>query len=164
VCDAQSGHEKTLTGLLAALAGANLIYGLGMLESGVTMDFAQLVLDDEIAGLIKHTVAGFAVNDETIMVEDIDQVGSSGDFLALESTLRNMRAFSQPRLLDRRIRLEWEADGATTVSERAAARAREILETHVPEPLADGVGERLDAIIADAAAELGLPPGRTTVP
>ena len=43
--DAQSGHEKTLTGLLPALAGANLIYGLGMLESGVTLDYGQLVMD-----------------------------------------------------------------------------------------------------------------------
>ena len=37
--DAQSGHEKTLTAVLPALAGANVIYGLGMLESGVTLDF-----------------------------------------------------------------------------------------------------------------------------
>ena len=69
--DAQSGHEKTLTGLLPALAGANLIYGLGMLESGVTMDYGQLVLDNEIARLIKYTVAGIPVNDETLAVEDI---------------------------------------------------------------------------------------------
>ena len=52
--DAQSGHEKTLTGLLPALAGANLIYGLGMIESGMTFDFGQLVMDDEFAGMIKH--------------------------------------------------------------------------------------------------------------
>ena len=43
---AQSGHEKTLTALLPALAGANLIYCLGMLESGVTFDYGQLVMDD----------------------------------------------------------------------------------------------------------------------
>ncbi|MBW2635160.1 MAG: hypothetical protein JRE14_13745, partial [Deltaproteobacteria bacterium] len=43
------GHEKTLTGLIPALAGANMIYGLGMLESGITFDFAQLVLDCEFA-------------------------------------------------------------------------------------------------------------------
>ena len=41
--DAQSGHEKTITGILPALAGANVIYGLGMLEMGITFDLAQLV-------------------------------------------------------------------------------------------------------------------------
>jgi trimethylamine--corrinoid protein Co-methyltransferase len=141
---------------MAALAGANLIYGLGMLESGVTMDYAQLVLDDEIATMIKYTVAGFRVNDETLMVDDIHAVGSDGDFLALDSTFRNMRAFSQPALLDRRVRLEWEADGATTARDRALAKARKILETHQPLPLPDGVPEQLDAIIAETAAALGV--------
>jgi trimethylamine--corrinoid protein Co-methyltransferase len=74
VTDAQSGHEKTLTGLLPALAGANLIYGLGMLESGVTMDYGQLVLDNEIARLIKYSVGGIPVNDETVGVEVLSHV------------------------------------------------------------------------------------------
>ena len=34
---------------MAALAGANQIYGAGMIESGVTFDFGQLVMDDEFA-------------------------------------------------------------------------------------------------------------------
>ncbi len=41
--DAQAGHEKTLTALMVALAGASIIYGAGMIESGVTFDCAQLV-------------------------------------------------------------------------------------------------------------------------
>ncbi|MCP4451947.1 MAG: Trimethylamine methyltransferase MttB, partial [Planctomycetes bacterium] len=62
--DVQTGHEKTLTGLIPALAGANMIYGPGMLESGITFDFGQLVLDCEFARMIKHTVMGMPVTDE----------------------------------------------------------------------------------------------------
>ncbi|MEJ2168511.1 MAG: hypothetical protein P8X90_23620 [Desulfobacterales bacterium] len=40
-----------------------------MLESGITFDFAQLVLDNEFIGMIKHTIRGFAVDDETPAVE-----------------------------------------------------------------------------------------------
>jgi len=40
--DGQTAHEKTLTALLPALAGANLIYGLGMIEMGMTLSYAQL--------------------------------------------------------------------------------------------------------------------------
>ena len=58
--DAQSGHEKTITGILPALAGANVIYGSGMLEMGITFDLAQLVLDNEIAGMISAAVARLA--------------------------------------------------------------------------------------------------------
>ena len=64
---------------MAALAGANLIYGAGMIESGVTFDCGQLVMDNEIARMIKHVVNGIPVDDETLAVEDIAGVGPFGD-------------------------------------------------------------------------------------
>ena len=60
---------------MAALAGANLIYGPGMLESGLTFDFGQLVLDCEFARMIKHTVQAFEVDAETLATEVIGSVG-----------------------------------------------------------------------------------------
>jgi len=156
VGDAQSGHEKTLTGLLAALAGANLIYGLGMLESGITMDYGQLVLDNEIARLIKFTVGGISVNDETLAVEDIAQVGSFGDFLSLDSTYKHMRGQSMPKLMDRRVREDWVSAGSTDAYTRATAEARRILETHHPEPLPEPVLEQMRAIVREAEVKLGV--------
>jgi len=156
VTDAQSGHEKTLTGLLPALAGANLIYGLGMLESGVTFDFGQLVMDNEIARMIKHCVGGIPVNDQTLAVEDIASVGSFGDFLSLDATYEHMREQSQAQLIDRRVREQWEEAGSTTLYERACEKARQIMETHVPDPLPEGVPEALRAIVLQAEEELGI--------
>ena len=43
-----------------------MVYGLGMLEMGVTLDFGQLVMDNEFAGMIKHVLNGIPVNDETL--------------------------------------------------------------------------------------------------
>ena len=157
--DAQSGHEKTLTGLLPALAGANLIYGLGMLESGVTMDYGQLVLDNEMARLIKYSVAGIPVNDETLAVEDIAQVGSFGDFLSLDSTYKHMREQSQPKLMDRRVRDDWVSAGATDAYARALSEARRILQTHQPQPLPQAVLNQLRDIIREAEIELGVRAG-----
>ena len=153
--DAQSGHEKTLTGLLTALAGANLIYGAGMLDTAMTFDYGQLVLDAEIAGLIKYTVAGVPVDDVTLSLDVINDVGPFHDFLSHEDTLRHMRIQSQPMLIDRRVREEWSADGSTDIAERATSRAREILETHVPTPMPEGAAEEMQAIIRDAEGELG---------
>ena len=154
--DAQSGHEKTLTGLLTALAGANLIYGAGMLESGMTIDYGQLVMDAEFARLIKFVVAGVAVNDETLSLDVINDIGPFKDFLSHDDTYRNMRTQSQTVLIDRRVREEWSADGSTTLGERATARAREILETHVPTPLPEGAAAEIRAIVADAERVLGV--------
>lgn len=154
--DAQSGHEKTLTGLLPALAGANLIYGLGMLESGVTLDFAQLVMDAEFARLIKFVVGGITVNDETLAVEDIARVGSFGDFLSLDATYKHMREQSAPKLIDRRVREEWQGLGGSTIYERAVVEARRILETHHPEALPDDVQNEMTEIVQQAETELGV--------
>ena len=156
MADAQSGHEKTLTSLLPALAGANLIYGLGMLESGVTIDYAQLVMDAEFARMVKFCVPGIPVSDETLSVDVIADVGPFSDFLSHDDTYKGMRGQSQSKFIDRRVREEWAADGATNLYDRALLEARRILETHVPEPLADEVAAKLKSIISEAEDELGV--------
>ena len=142
--------------MLPALAGANLIYGLGMLESGVTFDYGQLVMDDEVAAMVKHVVAGIPVDDETLAVDDIARVGSLGDFLSLDATLRHMREQSRPRLIDRRVREDWAGAGATDLRDRARVRALEILASHHPDPLTDDVTAEIRAIVAGAERELGV--------
>lgn len=137
------------------MAGANLIYGAGMIESGMTFDYGQLVLDAEIARLVKQFVRGIRVDDETLAVDDIHAVGSYGDFLALDATMRHMRELSQPELIDRRVREDWVERGAGDAYQRALAKARRILDSHRPLPLPDGVPDELRSIISAAERELG---------
>jgi trimethylamine--corrinoid protein Co-methyltransferase len=139
-----------------ALAGASIIYGAGMIESGVTFDCAQLVMDNEFAAMIKFVVNGIGVNDELLMVDEIHKVGAFGDFLSLDSTYKHMREQSQPRLLDRRVREEWQSDGATDLYARSQAKAREIIETHVPEPLDADIVKEMRAFVARADQERGV--------
>ena len=94
---------------MAALAGANLIYGLGMIESGMNFDFGQLIMDDEFVRMIKHTVGGIPVNDETLSVDITKGVGPFSDFLSHENTYKYMRSQSQPKLINRVVRQRWEA-------------------------------------------------------
>ena len=49
--DSQAAHEKTLTSIFPALAGANSIYGSGMLELGQTFSMEQLVIDNDIIAM-----------------------------------------------------------------------------------------------------------------
>jgi trimethylamine--corrinoid protein Co-methyltransferase len=156
MCDAQIGHEKTMTGMMAALAGANLIYGLGMIESGMTFDYGQLVMDNEIAKMIKFCVNGIPVNDETLSVEVTKEVGPFKDFLTHKNTFDNMRIQSQPKLMDRKVRAAWEAAGSKSLHERAMDEARRIMETHTPDPLPDGVAEKLRAIVEETEKEMGI--------
>lgn len=152
--DAQSGHEKTITGLLPALAGANVVYGCGMLEMGITFDLAQLVLDNEIASMILHTLQGVPVSDTTLAVDIIKEMGIGKDYLAHESTYEYMRTQSQALLIDRQMRPNWNADGGKDMYERSHAKMLEILKTHTPVPLPESVRLELRSIVADAEKEL----------
>ena len=154
--DAQSGHEKTITGLLPALAGANVIYGLGMLEMGITFDLAQLVMDHEIADMILHSLQGIPVNDETLSVDIIKEMGIGKDYLAHESTFRYMRSQSQAKLIDRRMREDWEAAGSPDIYTRAHDQVIEILETYEPPPLPDDVLTTIRSIVEEAEKEMGV--------
>ena len=138
------------------MAGANLIYGAGMIESGVTFDCAQFVMDNEIARMIKLVVGGIRVDDESLAVDDIHAVGPFGDFLSLDSTYRHMRDLSQPELLDRRTREDWEERGSRDLYAEARDKARQILRDHKPEPLPDDVAARIRAIVEETDRAAGV--------
>jgi len=156
VVDAQSGHEKTITGILPALAGANVIYGLGMLEMGITFDLTQLVIDNEIAEMIKYTLKGIPVNDETLAVDIIKEMGIGKDYLSHESTYQHMAFKSRAELMDRRMRVDWEADGSKDLYQRAHDKMIDILETYEPPPLSDSVRQDIREIVDEAEKEQGV--------
>jgi trimethylamine--corrinoid protein Co-methyltransferase len=136
-----------------------MIYGLGMLESGITFDFGQLVLDCEFARMIKHTVQGFRVNDDTLALDVIKEIGPGGHYLMHEHTLKGMKSQSRYELIDRQMREIWEKAGATTAYERAIAKAKWILENHKPDPLPDEVLGKIRAIIEETEKEMGIEKG-----
>jgi len=44
----------------------------------MTLNWAQLVMDNEFAGMIKHVVKGIPVIDETLAVDVIHEIGPFG--------------------------------------------------------------------------------------
>lgn len=142
---------------MTALAGSNLIYGLGMLELGVTFDYAQLIMDNEMARMINKAVGGIPVNDDTLAVDIIKQVGAAGEFITQEHTFKHFRTEqSQSKLIDRTMRGRWLDGGGKDFTERAYEMAISILESHKPDPLAEGVASELRQIVEDAEEEYGI--------
>jgi trimethylamine--corrinoid protein Co-methyltransferase len=149
--DAQAGHEKTLTALLPALAGANLIYGMGMLEMGQVLSFSQMVMDNEFAAMLKRSIRGIGFDDELMAVDLINQVGIGGNFLGHQHTLDHIVGEQvQADLIDRRMRGGWEKRGAKDLHQSSVERAKKILETHQPKRLESGLAEELVKIAKSA--------------
>jgi trimethylamine--corrinoid protein Co-methyltransferase len=137
--------------LLSALAGANLIYGAGMLEAGMTFSFGQLVIDDEIAAMVKRIVQGVSVEDELMGVDLIKKVGIGNNFLSQKHTLRHLEAEQvRATIIDRRMRGAWEKKGSRSLIQTATQKAAELLKNHEPMPLPEDVIKELKRIVKSA--------------
>jgi len=139
---------------MPALAGANLIYGMGMLESGVTWCHEQLVIDNDIVTMIKCAIQGIDVTDDTMAVDLVKRAHEIKDFLHQKHTIQFMRKQSKPKLIDRATRGAWEAKGGKDLTQVAREEARRIITTHQPEPLSDDVKKTLREIVETARKEL----------
>lgn len=145
-----------LTALLPSLAGANLVYGTGMLDSGMVLDYGKLVLDDEINLTVKRLVQGVDVSDETLAVDLINEIGHTGNHLTHDTTYSHFTDLVQPRIMDRRSHEAWSAGGRTDAHQRALAVAREILATHTPAPIGEQAQKEIDEIIRETEKERGI--------
>jgi trimethylamine--corrinoid protein Co-methyltransferase len=146
--DIQAGYEKGITGLAAALAGSNYIHhSAGFLESLLTVAYEQYVIDDDINGAIMRAVRGIEVTEETLSVELIDQVcRGEGHYLGTQQSLALMNTeYYYPHTGDRRRREDWEEAGGLDMRERARQKARQLLQTHRPDP----IPPEIDAAIRD---------------
>jgi len=153
--DAQQAYDFSLTAMPAALAGANVIYGIGAIESILTFDYAAMITDAEQAERILRVVGGIEINDESMVLDVIHEVGPGGEFLSHEHTYRHMKQMSQAKLFDRRTRESWlEAAGGKDLSQRAYEEAKRIMTTHKPMALPDGAGEAIKDLIKEYEAEL----------
>lgn len=139
------------------MAGANIIYGLGMLEMGMTFSLEQLMIDNDIANMIHYALNGIAISDETLSVDVTKEVGYKKDFLTHRNTFSNRKIQSDPKLIDRQMRNRWEEAGATRIETRAHELAVKVLETHRPAPLSDEARAAVRKLVNDTESERGLP-------
>jgi trimethylamine--corrinoid protein Co-methyltransferase len=148
--DEQAAAEAALSILLESLAGAQMAHDVGYLDSGMTNSIEQIVICDEIISYTKAFMKEVEVNEETLALDVINQVGPDGDFLGNKHTLKNFRQDWYPSLFERRTYDGWKKDGGKTMRQRAREKALEILAQHKPEPLPDAVVKSLDQIVEQA--------------
>jgi len=154
--DAQVGYESAVSALTAALAGANVIFGLGGLDQLLTFDYAKLIMDVEMSRMITRVVRGIDVTEDALALDVIRQVGPGREYMTHDHTYHHMRELSRSRLFDRSTRDVWEAAGEKDVLTRAYEKARTILGDHRPAPLPEGAEEAMQSVLESYEGELGL--------
>ena len=112
------------------------------------------MIDNEWASAIDHIFRlGFEVNEETLALNVIKDVGIGGNYLAEEHTVRHMRETYWPGVIFNQKSWDaWMEDGGKDVYAAAHKKVQQILAKHYPpEPLISRqVIEELDALIEEA--------------
>ena len=152
--DEQAAAEALLSVMMAKLSGANLIHDVGYVESGLTSSYEMIVLTNELVAMADRIVQGIEITEDTLMLDEIHEVGSGGHFMDTEQTLNRFRDFWYPDLLDRGRREQWLKAGALTLGERLNSRAKEIIREHRHEPLDSDKRRKLEEILGRARREL----------
>ena len=146
--DAQAAYEKALQQVLVGLTGGNLIHNAaGMLDKMITGSLEQMVIDDEIIGMVKRIMRGIEINTDTLAIDIIDKVGPGGNFLGEKHTRKHYQSeHDLSTLSDRLTREAWEKEGSKDVVQRANEVVKQRLESHKVESLDREVVEMLKKI------------------
>jgi trimethylamine--corrinoid protein Co-methyltransferase len=144
----QSGIEQATTLLLA---GINFIYYAAgpHIESTKTVSYEQLVIGDELCGIVSRILHGIEVDDESLAVDVMREVGPEGMFIGHRHTLERFQENFIPKIMNRDGRETWERKGSKTVQDLARETITRILASHHPKPLDPDVDRELTSIVRE---------------
>jgi trimethylamine:corrinoid methyltransferase-like protein len=148
--DAQSQAERALLGLTVGLAEADILGGAGQLECATVFSPLQLVVDNEIVGMIRQYLHTPEITEESLNWQGLLDVRLGGHFLANDHTLQHCRGHFSPEAFVRLAHDSYEASGRLELLANAREQARKLLEREPPDglPSAEALREIEDVVAA----------------
>jgi trimethylamine--corrinoid protein Co-methyltransferase len=157
IVDAQCGLESS-SAFLAALAGANMVTGAGMMDFESCLSCEKLVVDAEIIGMAKRLIAGIDGRQTPIALDIVRDLGHKADYLGHPHTMKWFRdeLYIPSEVIDRDTLEEWEKKGSKSTWERAQDRVNSLLAQYQPSPISDEVRKELRDLTTKAANKAGM--------
>ena len=154
VLDQQCGMEATLSLMTALLHGANIVHDVGFMDAGLQGSLQLQVIANDTIGFIRAATRGVVVDDETLALDVIEELGPTGNYLGHDHTLRHFREPFYSKLADKGPYSQWIERGATTMEQRAAKQVDKILAGHEAESLPPDVQRDLKQILEREQARI----------
>jgi trimethylamine--corrinoid protein Co-methyltransferase len=149
----QAAYESMQSGLAAALTGCDLMVGIGVIDDNNTMSLTQMMIEAEIARMVKRVREGVVINDKTLMANLIAKAGpvSGANFLGFRETLDGLKRGEVffPTLSYRSTYDKYFEEGRDEIG-AARAEVERLLAKPDPEPLPPDVDRELKRILAAA--------------
>jgi trimethylamine--corrinoid protein Co-methyltransferase len=147
----QAAAEVALDPFLGALAGPELVTGLGLDRTYTLLYPEGIILDNDLYQRARHAMLAEEVDDETLALDVIAEVGPGGHFLAEKHTRTHMRTALKRGLTHELAPEKGYRDPIEVARERVAW----IRANHHPAPLDPAVARELTRILDTADRELG---------
>ncbi len=155
VLDQQCAIEMALSLTFALLSGANIVHDLGFMDAGLQGSLQLMVIANDTLAWLRAATAGVPVDDESLALEVVEELGPSGNYLSHEHTLKHFRRAYHSKLVDKRPYSQWMEQGATTMEQRAAKVIDDILNSHQPQPLPPDIQHDLKRIVEREQERVG---------
>lgn len=156
VPDAESMYETLWTTWPAVMAHTNLImHSVGWLEGGLTVSYEKIMMDVENLAMFQHFLAGMVIDDETLALEMIKEVGPGGHHFGTPHTqARFATEFYESILADRLGYETWAAAGEWDAPKRANALWKDVLANYEQPPLDIAIQDAVSDYVARREREL----------
>ncbi len=156
--DAQAAWETVFSLWGAIMGGANLVFhAAGWMEGGLCASYEKMVLDADLLQMLTTFLEPLVVDDATLALEAIAEVGPGGHFFGTAHTQERYRtAFYSPMLSDWRNYETWSEAGRPTADQTAEQLTYRVLEEYEQPALPDDRRSELDDFLARRVAEGGV--------
>jgi trimethylamine:corrinoid methyltransferase-like protein len=146
----QAGSEGGMTGLVAALAGADSLIAAGGLDGVQNHSLAKIMLDGDQIGALRRYIREDPVDETRALMDDIVAVGIGGHYLGRRSSREYSRTeVWRPRIFQRGSFDEYRD---RPLVQEAVAAAHELLASHEVPPLDEAADRHIDEVVAGWAA------------
>lgn len=146
--DEQAAFDASYYSQGVMLGGTDMSFDCGCLECGLLFSPEVLAFADEAIGMHRRFMEGLTVDDATLALDVIEEVGPAGFFLGHKHTLDHFRELWEPSLLSWEPRDVWETRGSKTMAQRAKEKVERIREEHrvpaLPDEVMSGMREVVD--------------------
>ena len=157
--DAQAATESGFGMLLGALAGINLIRGVGMLDHGGAVSMEKMIYDNEICGMILRLINGITVTEDTLAVDFIKSHDhNASEIIGSNHTMdwfRKDHFYPAHDIISRSNFSQYVAKGGRTLLERSRERKEQILDNYKPPTIDSHTLDEMNRILTDYAERKG---------
>ena len=154
--DQQAAADAAIGIYNSILGGCNMVIHSGYLSGGMCSSLELLMFENEMLSMVRRIEKGIVIDDDTLAVDVIKEVGPNGNYLGAEHTLDHYDELWTPHVFNRDDYMKWHEEGEPSLYDIINTKVKEIVSKGPRHPLSKEQSDQLDTIVARAEKrELG---------